>query len=107
MSDYKKMVQDEAKSFYDEVQPVFQKDSEEHGGKSDIPNLSKWVDKTRKLFNRLDEVKKGWSRLEAEMVKQNSRNAVPYGDPKESAYFAYYKDIMHEVKKLNKTQMKN
>ena len=45
-----------------------------------------------------------WSRSDIEMVKQNSRNAVTYGDPRESAYFAYYKDLLRELKKLQKAR---
>ena len=102
MSDYQKMVREEAKEAYPGIKEAFEADKDEHGGASDSPNLLKWLDRTRKLFERVDEVSKGWGRAEVEMVKSNSRNAVPYGDPKESAYFAYYKDVVHEVKKLYK-----
>ena len=106
MGMYQEMVQGEAKSFFAEVRPTFEKDKKEFGGASDDANLSKWLDRTRKLFERLDEVKKGWTRVEAEMIRSNSRNSVSYGDPKESAYFAYYKDILQELKKLKKARMK-
>ena len=102
MSDYQEMVREEAKALFDKAYPIYQGDSEEHGGKCSSPNLSKWLDRTRMLFGRLDELKKDWTRADAEMIKNNSRNSVPYGDPIESAYFACYKDIMKELKKLRK-----
>ena len=105
MSDYQNMVREEAKQFYDDTIGKFEADSEEHGGKSDSPNLPKWLDRTRALFDRVDELSKNWTRADVEMVKSNSRNAVPYGDPKESAYFAFYKDLIHELKKLKKTKI--
>ena len=104
MSVYRETVLTEAKSLFGEVSSLFEDDGGEHGGKSGRPNLSKWIDGNRKLFERLDEVKKGWTRMDADLIIQSSRNSVPYGDPKESAYFAFYKDIMHEVKKLNKAK---
>ena len=104
MSDYKKMVCEEAKSFFGDHFPTFESDAEEHGGKSTKPNLSKWLDRTRHLVERLDEVSKDWSRAEIESIKQSSRNSVSYGGSRESAYFAYYKDLLHELKKLQKSR---
>ncbi|MEM7168083.1 MAG: hypothetical protein AAF581_21715 [Planctomycetota bacterium] len=101
-SEYQKMVAEEAKSFLETVASDYDDDKGEFGGKSDAPNFPKWLDRTRKLLDRIDEVSKGWGRLEAQMVAQNSRNAVQFGSPKESAYFAYHKDVMQELKKLRK-----
>ncbi len=104
MNDYRKMVRQGGKEFFEKIDAEFQKDEEEFGGKTDSPNLSKWLDRTRKLFDHLDGIKTGWNRTDAELVNQNSRNSVPYGDPKESAYFAYYKDLLRELKRLQKTR---
>ena len=104
MSEYQKRVRQEAKDFFKKVHATFEKDSEEFGGKSESPNLPKWLDRTRRLFEHLDEESKSWNRAESEMINQSSRNSVPYGNPKESAYFAYYKDVVHELKKLTKAQ---
>lgn len=103
MSDYRDMVQEEAKAFYEEVRPDYEKDKEEHGGASDRPNLAKWLDRTRRLLDRLDKTSKSWGRSEAAMITQSSRNGVTYGDPKESAYFAFHKDVLAELKKLRKS----
>ncbi len=104
MSDYKSMVQNEAKEFTKSGLPSFVDDTEEFGGKSPSPNLAKWLDRTRKLFDHIDGVSKSWGRADALMIQQSSRNSVPYGDPKESAYFAFYKDMLQEIKKLHKAQ---
>lgn len=104
MSDYQKMVQEEAKTFFDSVKKDFAGDKEEFGGASDAPNLSQWLDRTRKLFDHLDGVSKEWGRADAEMIRQSSRNSVPYGNPKESAYFAFHADLLRELKKIQKAQ---
>lgn len=102
MNDYQKMVREEAQSFYEEAGPQFQEDAGEHGGRSEKPNLTLWLDRTRRLFDRLDVTCKNWGRAESTMVNQSSRNSVTFGDPKESAYFAFYKDVVAELKKLRK-----
>jgi len=99
---YKKMVATEAQEFLDKLGGEFQDDAGDHGGKSETPNLSRWLDRTRRLFEHLDVVTKSWKRAEIETVRNASRNSVAYGDPKEAAYFAYYKDIVAEVKKRSK-----
>ena len=102
MSDYKNLVADEARCFYKGVKDEFAGDSGEHGGKSERPNLSKWLDANRKLFTHLDETTKDWGRGEVDQVKAGSRNFVAYGDPKQNAYFAMHKDVLAELKKLAK-----
>ena len=102
MSDYQKMVKGEAKSFLDEQNPAFESDSEEFGGKSDSPNFAKWLDRTKRLSDRVEGVSKEWSRAEIEMIKASSRNAVQYGDPREAAFTAFIQDVLHELKKLRK-----
>ena len=99
MNDYQKLVRQEAVAFYEETHALFQGDKGEHGGASDSPNLGRWLDRTRKLFERLDRTSKGWGRAERTLVTQNSRNSLSYGDPKEQAYFAFYKDVLAELKK--------
>ena len=101
-SGYKKLVAEQAKALMEAVEKDFDGDAEENGGASDSPNFAKWLDRTRRLFDQVDALAKGWSRAEIEDINQSSRNAVAYGDPKESAYFALYKDVLHEVKKLRK-----
>jgi len=101
-SGYKKLVAEQAKALVDAVEEEFEKDSGEHGGASDQPNFAKWLDRTRKLFDQLDTLSKDWNRAQVEEINHASRNAVTYGDPKESAYFALYKDVVREVKKLRK-----
>ena len=102
LSEYQKMVREEARTFNQDAGPQFDTDGEEHGGKSEKPNFAKWLDRTRKLFAHLDNLSKSWTRAEVEMVKQSSKNAVPYGNPKESAYFAFHKDLSLELKKIRK-----
>ena len=101
-SGYKKMIAEQTKALLASASGEFEKDKGEHGGASEAPNFGKWLDRTRVLFTQLDVVSKGWSRAEVEEVNQSSRNAVTYGDPRESAYFAFYKDVLHEVKKHRK-----
>lgn len=104
MSDYKNMVRNAAKEFGKSELANFADDAEEFGGKSEAPNLGKWLDRTRKLFEHIDGVSKSWTRADATMVQQSSRNSVTYGDPKQAAYFAFYEDVLHEVKKLHKAK---
>ncbi|MFN0059570.1 MAG: hypothetical protein ACKVX7_14030 [Planctomycetota bacterium] len=102
MSDYKKMVQTEANEFHKSVGPEFESDSTEHGGKSASPNLTLWLDRNSKLLNRIKELAEKWTRAESDFIKSQSRHAVAYGDPRDSASFAYYKDVLAELKKLRK-----
>ncbi len=99
---YKKMVATEAQEFLTQLGGGFQEASDEHGGKSDSPNLSLWLDRTRKLFDHIDVATKDWTRGEIDTVRNSSRNCVAYGDPKQAAYFAFYSDVILEVKKRAK-----
>ena len=64
MSDYQKMVQEQAKTFFDEVKQDFAKDEEEFGGASDGQNLSKWLDRTRSAVTVGDRTRRtDWLRL--------------------------------------------
>lgn len=102
MSDYRDLVREEATAAYESLGPEFTQDAGEHGGASAAPNLGRWLDRTRKLLDRLAATCKDWGKSERMMVTQNSRNAVAFGDPKEAAYFAFYKDVLAELKKLHK-----
>ena len=104
MSQYQKKVREDAKNFFKTSIPVFESDEGDHGGKSAAPNLMKWLDETGKLKTHIDGIAKDWGRGEVEMVQSNSRNAVTYGDPRESAFFAFFKDLQHEIKKLRKSR---
>lgn len=99
---YKLRIDEQAKLLLASASAEFDKDKGEHGGASAAPNFGKWLDRTRKLFTQLDAAAKGWSRADIEEINASSRNAVVYGDPRESAYFALYKDVLHEVKKHRK-----
>jgi hypothetical protein len=101
-SGYKKLIADQTKALLAAAGTEFDGDSGEHGGASAAPNFAKWLDRTRRLFTQIDGVSKGWSRAQVEEINQSSRNAITYGDPRESAYFALYKDVLHEVKKHRK-----
>ncbi len=102
MSDYKKLVRDTAKSFLEDNKQRFAEDKEEHGGAAEKPNLSLWIDRTRCLFEIVDGISKDWTRAEETMVTQSSRNAVTYGEPSKRAYYAFYEDILRDIKKLSK-----
>ena len=104
MSEYQKKVRKEATSFFETNIAFFEKDEGDHGGKSSAPNLMKWIDETGKLKEYIDGLAKDWGRGEVEMIQSNSRNKVTYGDPRESAFFAFFKDLQHEIKKLKKTR---
>jgi hypothetical protein len=100
--DYKKRIQAEAKSFHDSIENEFSADSSAHGGKSESPNLTLWLDQNGKLLARVQAVAEKWTRGDVESIKAHSRHAVNYGDPRESARFAFYKDLLAELKKLRK-----
>lgn len=102
MGEYKKLVAEESKCFFEGVKEEFAADAGEHGGKSDRPNLAKWLDENKKLFTYLDETTQKWGRAEVDQVKISSRNFVSYGDSKQNAYFALHKDMLAELKKLSK-----
>lgn len=102
MSEYQSLVRDEAKKFLADLGSTFDDDAGEHGGRSKSPNFSLWLDRTGRLNTRLTELSQGWARTQIELIKSNSRNALGYGDPKESAYLAFHRDVLQELKKLRK-----
>ena len=101
-SGYKKLVTEQAKALLEATSSEFEKDSGEHGGGSGSPNFAQWLDRTGKLVSQVEALSEKWNRAEVEEIQSNSRNAVAYGDPKESARFALLKDVLHEVKKMRK-----
>ncbi|MCI0652657.1 MAG: hypothetical protein L0Z55_12330 [Planctomycetes bacterium] len=103
MSEYQRLVRDEARRFLDQVKSQFEGDAGEHGGGSATPNLAKWLDRTRKLSDHVSSAAKAWDRVKIEMIRSSSRNAVAYGDPRDSAYGAFIKDLLLELKKLRKS----
>ncbi len=102
MSEYKTLLRDEAKKFLETIGALFDADGEEHGGRSKAPNLALWLDRTGRLNERVSALSRDWNRTQVELVQSNSRNAVTYGDPKESAYRAFHRDLLQELKKLRK-----
>lgn len=102
MSEYHEKVEEEASRFLEQNLPDFEKDEGEFGGASGTPNLSRWIDRTGRLTRVVEEASKGWSRKDLTWIKENSRNSVPYGDPLSSAFAAFYKDVLREIKKLRK-----
>jgi hypothetical protein len=100
MNSYHKTVKDEAKKAFDQCAEAFRSDAEEHGGASDRPNLSLWLDRTGLLAKHVEKVAKTWGKKDILWINENSRHNVSYGDPQDSAFGAFYKDILHELKKL-------
>ena len=102
MSTYQKSVKEEAKKVLEKVAPAFRADTEEHGGASDRPNISLWLDRTGLLAKHVEQLAKQWTKKDLLWVNENSRHRVTYGDPHDSAFGAFYKDILFELKKLMK-----
>ncbi len=104
MSDYKKLVKDEAKQFYEAVKDEFAADDGEFGGKSDLPNLLKWIDATGKLSDRVEEVSKKWGNKEHLWVETSTRNRPKHsgGDRASNAFVSFLQDVRQEVKKIAK-----
>ena len=102
MSPYQEMVRDESKSFLKGNIEEFEEDSGDHGGKSAVPNLSRWIDTTGRLTKRLEEISARWGKKDILQINNESRNKTPWGDPKSSAFSALYKDILFEIKKVRR-----
>ena len=103
MSDYTKLVRQEAKDFFEAQHPTFLEDAEEFGGKSDRPNLLQWIDRTAALAERVGEVAEQWGLKEYNWVQTNTRSkAKAGGDPSGNAYASFLQDVRHEIKKLAK-----
>ncbi len=103
MKSYHDMVREEAKKIFDSCVSKFQKDSAEHGGKSDRPNFSLWLNRTGVLAKHIEKLAKKWTRKDVLWINENSRHSINYGDPRDSAFGALYKDILSELKKLLKS----
>ena len=103
MSDYKDLVQSEARAFLEKHRQEFLDDEEEFGGKSEKPNFLRWIDRTGTLAARLQEVSKDWGTKEANWVQVNTRTkAQPGGDVKSNAFAYLLQDVRHAIKKLSR-----
>ena len=103
MSDYKKLVQAEAKSFYETTREEFAQDEGEFGGASESPSLMQWIDRGEKLSARINEIVEKWTNKEFRWVQANTRNkSSEGGDPRSNAFVSLLQDVRHEVKKIAK-----
>ncbi|HAK97298.1 MAG TPA: hypothetical protein DCM87_20490 [Planctomycetes bacterium] len=102
MEKYHDLVLAEARTFHDQIAARFLADAGEHGGKSNRPNLACWLDGNGLLARHVDKKAQAWTKKDVLLVNESSRHRVPYGDPHDSAYGAFYKDILLELKKLLK-----
>jgi hypothetical protein len=102
MEKYHDLIQQEAQTFFTQVSAKFDADAGEHGGKSAQPNLARWLDVSGTLAAYVQKKAKGWTKKDVLLINESSRHRVPYGDPNDSAYGAFYKDILLELKKLFK-----
>lgn len=105
MSDYQKQVKEEATAFFASVRQEFSEDAEEFGGKSDRPNLARWIDRKEKLAARVEEICSKWTHKDYTWVRSNTRNPSKDGggDPRSHAFASFLQDVRHEIKKLAKS----
>lgn len=108
MNEYQKLVKDEAKAFYESAREEFEEDEEEFGGRSDRPNLAKWIDRHGKLSERVDRIASKWTHKDHLWVENNTRNRDDKagGDFAGRAYGSFLKDVRQEIKKLAKAARK-
>ncbi len=103
MADYKKTIKADATDIFKQLHPQYLDDGDEFGGKSDAPNFSQWLDRTKKLNEIVEGTISKWGSKEYLWVKSGTRNPSPAGgDPRSAAYGSYYSDLLHELKKLSK-----
>ena len=104
MNSYKEQVKKEARSFYEAAISEFEEDDGEFGGKSESPNLAKWMDRTEKLSVRIREISSKWGHKDFLWVQTNTRNPSPHGggDPRSNAFASFFQDVRREIKKLAK-----
>ena len=103
MSDYRELVQKEAKVFYEANRQTYASDGGEFGGKSAAPNLFRWIDRGEKLSARVSEITAKRGTKELHWVQSNTRNKnVQGGDPRSNAFASFLQDVRHEIKKLAK-----
>ena len=100
MKRYHDTVREEAKEVFAACSEDFRNDTGEHGGASGKPNLSLWLDRTGVLAKHVEKASKTWGKKDLLWINENSRHNVDYGDPQDSAFGAFYKDILFELKKL-------
>ena len=105
MSDYRKLVKDEAKAFYDAARVEFESDAADFGGKSDTPNFSRWIDETGRLTARIEDISSKWGQKDFLWVRTHTRSAPKGGggDPKSNAFISFFQDVKSEIKKLAKS----
>ena len=103
MSDYTKLVRQEAQDFLEGHHETFLADPGEFGGKSERPHFLQWIDRTASLAARVTEVAEHWGLKEFHWVQTHTRSkAKAGGDPAGNAYASFLRDIRHEIKKLAK-----
>jgi hypothetical protein len=100
MNRYHDTVTEEATKLFNQCAESFQKDAGEHGGASNRPNLALWLDRTGILSKHLEALTKSWTMKDYLWVNEHTRHRVAFGDPKDNAFGAFYKDILLELKKL-------
>ena len=104
MSDYKKLIQKEAREFLEESWDQYKADEGEFGGKSGLPNLAQWIDSAGTLSSRIGEIASKWTHRDYIWVETNTRNRSKDagGDRSSKAYVSFLQDVRHEIKKLAK-----
>lgn len=102
MSDYQKLVKEEAKSYFETAHGEFAEDAETFGGKSERPNLARWIDHKEKLAARVEEICSKWTHKDFLWVQNNTKNRSKDGggDPRSHAFASFLKDVRREIKKL-------
>ena len=100
MNRYHDTIKEEAQKVLKDCAAPFADDAGEHGGKSARPNLALWLDRTGILAKHVEAIAKGWGKKDVLWVNENTRNKIPYGDERDNAFSAFYKDILLELKKL-------
>ncbi len=98
------LVKKEAKAFYENASQEFAEDDAQFGGKSDAPNLMKWIDESGTLTARVEEIAGTWGHKEFLWVETNTRNKAKHGggDKRSNAFASFLQDVRHAVKKLSK-----
>jgi hypothetical protein len=100
MNRYHDKVKEAAEKVLAECAESFRNDAEEHGGTSKVPNVALWLDRTGVLSKHVEALTKSWTMKDFLWVNEHTRHRVAFGDPKDNAFGAFYKDILLELKKL-------
>ena len=104
MSDYKKLVQKEAREFLEESWEQYKADEGEFGSQSGSPNLAQWIDAGGSLSSRIGEIASKWAHRDYLWVESNTRNPSKEagGDRSSKAFVSFLQDVRYEIKKLAK-----